>query len=60
MYVSNPDLVEKFQNNSELNSCQNIEDKSKIPSLVYYGGPLGYTDLSVYLSPAQQNKLRQE
>lgn len=49
LYVCNADLVEKFASNSELNNIENINDPQKIPSLVYYGGALGYTDLSPYI-----------
>jgi N-ethylmaleimide reductase len=47
-YVANPDLVEKFANGTQLSHVKYIKDMSQFVGLVYYGGPLGYTDLSVY------------
>lgn len=57
-YVANPDLVEKFKSGGSLYSCGNIQDMSKFAELVYYGGPLGYTDLSVY-APHEEQKAKQ-
>lgn len=59
LYVANADLVEKFASGETLNSCKNITDMSQFAQLVYYGGPLGYTDLSVYAPPEQQKKTAQ-
>jgi N-ethylmaleimide reductase len=50
-YVANPDLVEKFKSGATLYSCGNIQDMSNFAAIVYYGGPVGYTDLSVYAPP---------
>ena len=48
LYVTNADLVEKFATGADLYSYKYVKDPTQIPALVYYGGPAGYTDLSVY------------
>lgn len=51
-YLANPDLIEKFKTGAPQNSIKYIKDMSNFAGLVYFGGPLGYTDLTPY-SPNQ-------
>jgi len=46
--VANPDLVEKFATGTPEYSTNYIKDMNEFVGLVYYGGPRGYTDVSVY------------
>jgi len=48
LFVSNADLVEKWQAGKKLNDVENVKDKSKIGVYFFLPGLLGYIDLSVY------------
>jgi N-ethylmaleimide reductase len=48
LYVTNDNLVERFQKDLPLNSKDNIKDKEKAIGYFYGGDHVGYTDLSVY------------
>jgi len=52
-YLANADLPEKFASGAPLYSTRYIKDKNEFMGLVYFGGPRGYTDLSVY-APDQE------
>lgn len=46
LYICNYDLVEKFESGAVLNTLR--FDDPKVFTHLYGGGPIGYTDLSVY------------
>jgi 2,4-dienoyl-CoA reductase-like NADH-dependent reductase (Old Yellow Enzyme family) len=48
LYVTNPDLVERFQQGLELRSMSNVKDPALLKEYLYGLGPEGYVDVSVF------------
>ena len=48
LYLANPDLVERLQDNKELRSMHNVKDDELLMKYIYGDWPEGYTDVSVF------------